>query len=243
VVTERPGEGVEGLVGERRVAVGSATLLGEFGYDGTLDAEKVGGPGHTRALLGVDGRLVATLELSDPPRQGAREIVRRLHETGVVHVAMLTGDRAAVADEIGAQLGVDRIYAEQTPEDKLAVVKAVGETPELAPIVMVGDGINDAPALALADVGIAMGSTAATASTETADAVVLVERIDRVVDAIRIGRRSLMIARQSVLVGIGLSLGAMIVAGLGYLAPLAGALFQEAVDAAVILNALRALRG
>jgi heavy metal translocating P-type ATPase len=242
-VTERPGEGVGGLVGERRVAVGSATLLREFGYDGTLDAEKGGGPGHTRALLGVDGRLVATLELSDPPREGAREIVRRLHETGVVHVAMLTGDRAAVADEIGAQLGVDRIYAEQTPEDKLAVVKAVGETPELAPIVMVGDGINDAPALALADVGIAMGSTAATASTETADAVVLVERIDRVVDAIRIGRRSLMIARQSVLVGIGLSLGAMIVAGLGYLAPLAGALFQEAVDAAVILNALRALRG
>jgi heavy metal translocating P-type ATPase len=241
--TERPGEGVEGLVGEHRVAVGSATLHREFGYDGTFDAEKGSGPGHTRALLGVDGRLVATLELSDPPREGAREIVRRLHETGVVHVAMLTGDRAAVADDIGAQLGVDRIYAEQTPEDKLAVVKAVRATPELAPIVMVGDGINDAPALALADVGIAMGSTAATASTETADAVVLVERIDRVVDAIRIGRRSLMIARQSVLVGIGLSLGAMIVAGLGYLAPLAGALFQEAVDVAVILNALRALRG
>jgi P-type E1-E2 ATPase len=143
---------------------------------------------------------------------------------------MLTGDRAAVADEIGAQLGVDRIYAEQTPEHKLAVVKAIRETPGLAPLVMVGDGINDAPALALADVGIAMGSTAATASTETAD-------------AIRIGRRSLMIARQSVLVGIGLSLGAMAVAGLGYLAPLAGALFQEAVDVAVILNALRALRG
>jgi heavy metal translocating P-type ATPase len=242
-VTERPGEGVEGLVGEHRVAVGSATLLREFGYDGTFDAEKGGGPRHTRALLGVNGRLVATLELSDPPREGAREIVRRLHETGVVHVAMLTGDRAAVADEIGAQLGVDRIYAEQTPEDKLAVVKAVRETPGLAPIVMVGDGINDAPALALADVGIAMGSTAATASTETADAVVLVERIDRVVDAIRIGRRSLMIARQSVLVGIGLSLGAMVVAGLGYLAPLTGALFQEAVDVAVILNALRALRG
>jgi heavy metal translocating P-type ATPase len=242
-VTERPGEGVEGLVGERRVAVGSATLLREFGYEGTLDAETAAKSYHARALVGVDGRLVATLELSDPPREGAREIVRRLHEAGVVQVAMLTGDRASVADEIGAQLGVDRIYAEQTPEDKLAVVKAVRETPGLAPIVMVGDGINDAPALALADVGIAMGSTAATASTETADAVVLVERIDRVVDAIRIGRRSLMIARQSVLVGIGLSLGAMVVAGLGYLAPLAGALFQEAVDVAVILNALRALRG
>jgi heavy metal translocating P-type ATPase len=243
-VTERSGQGVEGLVGENRVAVGSPTLLREFGYGGTFEAEKAGGPpGHTRALVGVDGRVVATLELSDPPREGARELVQRLHETGVVQVAMLTGDRAAVADEIGAQLGVDRIYSEQTPEDKLAVVKAVRETPGLGPLVMVGDGINDAPALALADVGIAMGSTAATASTETADAVVLVERIDRVVDAIRIGRRSLMIARQSVLVGIGLSLGAMVVAGLGYLAPLTGALFQEAVDVAVILNALRALRG
>jgi heavy metal translocating P-type ATPase len=242
-VSERPGQGIEGLVNEHRVAVGSAALLREFGYDGAFSAQADGEPRQAHALVGVDGRLVATIELSDPPREGACEITQRLHEAGVVLVAMLTGDRAAVAEEIGAQIGVDRIYAEQTPEDKLAVVKAIRETPGLGPLVMVGDGINDAPALALADVGIAMGSTAATASTETADAVVLVERIDRVVDAIRIGRRSLKIARQSVLVGIALSLGAMAVAGLGYLTPLAGALFQEAVDVAVILNALRALRG
>jgi len=242
-VTERPGQGIEGLVNEHRVAVGSAALLREFGYDGAFSAQADGEPRQARALVGVDGRLVAAIELSDPPREGACEITQRLHEAGVVRVAMLTGDRAAVAEEIGAQIGVDRIYAEQTPGDKLAVVKAIRETPGLGPLVMVGDGINDAPALALADVGIAMGSTAATASTETADAVVLVERIDRVVDAIQIGRRSLKIARQSVLVGIALSLGAMAVAGLGYLTPLAGALFQEAVDVAVILNALRALRG
>lgn len=156
---------------------------------------------------------------------------------------MLTGDRRAVAERLGALLGIDRIYAEQTPEEKLAVVRAIKQTPGLAPVVMVGDGINDAPALALADVGIAMGSSAATASTETADAVILVDRVDRVNDAIRIGRRSLSIAKQSVLAGMGLSLAAMIVACVGYLTPVGGAIFQEGVDVAVILNALRALRG
>jgi P-type E1-E2 ATPase len=160
-----------------------------------------------------------------------------------VHVAMLTGDHSAVAEAIGSRLSIDRIYAEQSPQEKLAVVKAIRETPGLSPVVMVGDGINDAPALALADVGIAMGLVGATASSETADAIVLVDRIDRVVDAVRIGRRSLGIARQSVLVGIGLSVAAMVFAACGFIAPLGGALLQEAVDVAVILNALRALGG
>jgi heavy metal translocating P-type ATPase len=242
-VAERPGQGIEGVVEGRHVAVGSDTHLHELGYDGLAAVEPQLEPGRARVLIGVDGRLAAALEFSDPPREGALGLIDRLHAAGIVQVAMLTGDRQAVAESVGSLLQVDRIYAQQSPEDKLEVVRAIGATPELGPVVMVGDGINDAPALALADVGIAMGSAGATASSETADAIVLVDRIDRVADAIEIGRRSLSIARQSVIAGIGLSLVAMAFAGLGFIAPVGGALLQEAVDVAVILNALRALRG
>ena len=148
---------------------------------------------------------------------------------------------SCVAEAVGDALKVDRVYAEQTPEQKLDVVRALQVRPDLRPIVMVGDGINDAPALALADVGIAMGSAGATVSSETADAIVLVDRVDRVADAVSFSRRALRIAHQSVLLGIGASLVAMAFAAFGFLPPVAGALLQEGIDIAVIVNALRAL--
>ena len=181
--------------------------------------------------------------MADELRPDAEGIVERLQAEGVRHVAMASGDRRSVAERIGRQLGLDRVYAEQSPGDKLDVVRSLRDDASLAPVVMVGDGVNDAPALALADLGIAMGTAGATVSAQTADAVITVDRIDRVADAVHTGRRSLHIARQSVLAGMGLSIAAMAVAAAGYLPPVAGALFQELIDLAVILNALRALRG
>ncbi len=241
-VEERLGQGIEGRVDGRRVAVGSHSWLRERGYDDFPRLAEVGS-GRTRVLVGVDSSIAGSIVLADQARDDAAGLADDLRSAGVRHVAMVTGDQAAVADEIGSRLGLDRIYSEHSPEEKLEVVRAMQENPELRPVMMVGDGINDAPALALADVGIAMGIAGATVASETADAVIVVNRIDRVADAVRIGRRSLHIALQSVLFGLGLSLLAMGFAAFGLIMPVAGALLQEVIDVAVILNALRALRG
>ncbi len=193
--------------------------------------------------MAIDGHVAGVIVVADELRSDASQLVPRLRAEGVRHVAILSGDRRAVAEQVGAELGVDRVYAELSAEDKLEVVRRVADDRQLKTVIMVGDGINDAPALAIADVGIAMGAGGATVSSETADAVITVDRVDRVADALHAGRRALSIARQSVLAGMGLSLVAMVVAAAGYLPPVAGALLQEAIDLAVILNALRALRG
>jgi P-type E1-E2 ATPase len=201
------------------------------------------GSGEAHVLVGLDGQLAGTIVMADELRPDANRMVQRLRDEGVRHVAMVSGDRRSVAERVGLQLGVDRVYAEQSPKAKLDVVRSLRAEPRLRPVVMVGDGVNDAPALALADIGIAMGAAGATVSSQTADAVITVDRVDRVVDALHAGRRALHIARQSVLCGMGLSLAAMLVAAFGYLPPVAGALLQEGIDLAVILNALRALYG
>jgi heavy metal translocating P-type ATPase len=239
---EAPGQGIEGVIEGRRVVLGSAAWLAEHGIvPGDSQALPRSLDGGAIVLVGVDGRLAGALAMGDRVRADAHELVRRLRAVGVRHVAMLSGDREDVARMVGEQLGMDRVYAEQSPEEKLAIVRRMREDTRLAPVVMVGDGINDAPALAMADVGIAMGGAGATVSSETADAVITVDRIDRVADGIEIGRRTMRIARESVIWGIGLSTCGMALAAAGLLVPVAGALFQEAIDVAVILNALRAL--
>ena len=244
--SEEPGRGIAGKVEGRDVVVGSSGWLEDHGYRGARAASRRlddgAEVGQAKVLVGIDGSLAGVILMADHVRPDAHGLAQSLRGAGIRHVALVSGDRREIAEEVGALVGADVVYAEQHPADKLDVVRAIRAQEHLRQVVMVGDGINDAPALALADVGIAMGAQGATVSSETADVVIVVDRVDRVVDAVRIGRRSLAIARQSVVAGLALSVGAMFVAAFGYLPPVAGALFQEVIDVAVILNALRALR-
>jgi P-type E1-E2 ATPase len=176
----------------------------------------------------------------DEVRAESGAVLRKLRRAGVRRVVLVTGDRTDRAESVGAALGVDVVVSEMTPQDKVAAVLAEHAN---GPVMMVGDGVNDAPALAAADIGVAMGARGAAASSEAADVVILVDRLDRLVDAVGIARRSRQIALQSVYAGIGLSMAGMIAAAFGYLTPVQGAILQEAIDVTVIVNALRALGG
>ncbi|MEP7309857.1 MAG: heavy metal translocating P-type ATPase [Acidobacteriota bacterium] len=259
-VREDPGSGIVGTVDGQRVAVGGRRWMAGIGFDvsalvpsGAIREEDAG---LARIHVGIDGFGAGTIVMADFLRPDAADAVRRLRELGVGEIAMVTGDRRSIAERLGAELDLDRIHAELSPADKVAIVNHAvagrggrnrsGGGPAWGgggTVVMVGDGVNDAPALAAADVGIAIGVAGATVSAETADVVITVGRIDRTADAVAIGRRSLGIARQSIIVGMALSMVAMGFAAAGMLPPVAGALLQEVIDLAVLLNALRALRG
>jgi P-type E1-E2 ATPase len=190
--------------------------------------------------LAVDGSLAGILVFGDSLRADARKALASLRASGIQRIVMLTGDDAAAAKRIGNTLDLDLVLADASPADKVTAVAAEKAS---APTMMVGDGINDAPALAAATVGVAMGARGATASSEAADIVVLTDRLQPVADAVRIAQRARAIALQSVVAGLSLSGVAMIAAASGYLTPVAGALLQEVIDVAVIVNALRALGG
>jgi heavy metal translocating P-type ATPase len=240
---EVPGTGIEGTVGASRVRLGKAEWVAE-GQRLPARARSVRRrslvEGSSAVFVGVDGELAGALLLEDLIRGDAPRTLRALKQAGFREVVLLTGDHEALAEVVGAALGVDRVLAERSPEEKVEAVLAARRQ---GTVVMVGDGINDAPALAAADVGIAMGARGATASSEAADLVIVPDRLDRLLDAVGVARRSRRIALESILVGMGLSGIAMGFAAAGYLAPVAGALLQEGIDVAVILNALRALGG
>ncbi len=243
-VSERPGIGVSGLVGGHRVRLGSGLWVGDehpLPEPVRIAHRRAQLEGASAVLVAVDGSVAGLLLLDDPLRPESARVVRSLRASGVGHLSMLTGDDTAVAEVVASALGLDQVRSDLSPGDKVAAVRERAAATD-GVTVMVGDGVNDAPALAGADVGVAMGARGATSSSEAADVVITIDRLDRLVDGIAIARWSRHIAVQSVVVGMGLSLVAMGFAAGGAIAPVLGAGLQEAIDVAVILNALRALR-
>jgi heavy metal translocating P-type ATPase len=242
-VTERHGSGIEGTVEGHRVALGKAAYVSE-GAPMPPRAREVRRrsmlDGSSCVFVAIDGRIAAALVIDDPTRPDAPRVIRSLRRAGIERVIMVTGDHPDVAESVGAALGVDRILSERDPSEKVEALEAEREA---GVVVMVGDGLNDAPALAAADVGVAMGARGATASSEAADVVLVADRLDGLVEAIGIARRSRAIAVQSVFLGMGLAFAFMIGGAFGLFRPAVGALIQELIDVAAILNALRALGG
>lgn len=241
-VSEEPGAGVSGEVERRRLRVGSyAYVAGNAPPPRWADAFGRRSARESAAMVyvAVDGTLAGALHMTDRMRTDAPRALRLLRAAGMRRIVMLTGDRQATAEAIGQALAVDEVRAGQTPQTKLDAVAAARKE---GIVLMVGDGINDAPALAAAQVGIAMGARGSPAAAEAAHVILLADRLDRLAFAVRIAQGTRRIALQSVMAGMGLSLAAMIVAAFGYLPPLAGALLQEGIDVATILNALRVLR-
>ncbi|WP_439596147.1 heavy metal translocating P-type ATPase [Falsiroseomonas sp.] len=241
-VTEVAGGGLLGRVEGQALMLGSEGFLLGQGLEprpGFGIAVQVAAAAGSVAWLAVEGRVAAAFVMADGLRQDAPRAVRRLRALGIARILLLSGDRAAAVAPIGRALRLDAVLADQAPEAKLAAVRRESAA---APTAMVGDGVNDAPALAAADVGIAMGAAGTAAAAEAGDVVLLVDRVDRVAEAIAIARRSRAIALRAIGLGMGLSGIAMGFAAAGLLPPLAGALVQEGVDVAAILYALTALR-
>jgi heavy metal translocating P-type ATPase len=239
-VWERHGYGVEGIAEGHTVRLGKAPWIVDGPTPGwvrrarrraTLD-------GSVTVFVAVDGQPAGVLLLTDPLRPDAPRMTRALRQAGIDRMVLVTGDRADIAQTIGRIVGIDTVYADRDPAEKLAIVRAEQQT---TPTIMVGDGINDAPALAAAGVGVALAARGATASAEAADVVLTADRVDGLADAILIARRSQRIARRAAAVGMALSVAAMVPAVAGLLSPTAGAILQEVIDVAAIAIALTAL--
>ncbi len=239
-VVEDPGRGLSGRVGDRQIVLGGSGYVLTKLSDGSAFTRAGVDSGTAVVAVGIDGSAAGLILLSDPIRTDAGATIAAFRAGGVRRIVMASGDRTDVAEKASSTLALDAVAGDLTPEGKVDLIRQerLGGV-----VVMVGDGVNDAPALALADVGVAIGARGSAASSEAADVVLLADDLSRLPLACGIARRSRKIARQSAVAGLVLSGGAMVLAALGYLAPVQGALLQEVIDVAVILNALRALRG
>lgn len=239
-VSETAGTGVVGVVDGRPVVIGGSRFVRGQSREGDPYALRKGvAEGSVVVAVAVAEELAGIIILKDELRPDAPAMLKDLKHAGINRIVLASGDRQDVVDSVARKLGISDAFGELAPSDKVAVVARESKQ---APTMMVGDGVNDAPALATAQVGVAMGARGSAASSESADVVLLVDRIASLTFAVTVAHRTRRIAMESVLIGLGLSIAAMIVAAFGYLPPVQGALIQEAIDIAVILNALRALR-
>ncbi|MCT9000930.1 heavy metal translocating P-type ATPase [Microbacterium memoriense] len=228
--------GVEAVLNGRRVVVGKPAYIAALAPE-THPA--ILGPGEAAAYVAIDGRFAGVLVLADDPRAESSRVVAWLRMNGVERITMLTGDAHPTATSIALQVGIEEVHADLLPPEKVYLAAQLHPRP----VMMVGDGVNDAPVLAAADIGVAMGAKGATAAGDAADVVILVDSLAKIVDAVSIGRHTLRVALTAIWIGIGLSIGLMIVAMTGTIPAVAGALTQELVDLATIVYALRALGG
>ena len=228
--------GVEARFGAGVVRIGKLSFINE----GTADATATHLVGGELAMyIAVDDRFAGSIVASDRVRDIARQTVADLARLGVRENLMLTGDARGTAQHVASQAGIVHVRADCLPSDKVDAVRALTRRP----VIMVGDGVNDAPVLAVADVGIAMGAKGSTAASESADVVILLDDISRTVRAVRIGKDTVQVALQSIWLGIILSVVLMVVAAFGLIPATAGAISQEIVDLVTIVNALRAIGG
>ncbi len=239
------GKGVQGNVDGKQYTFGTLSFIASEGVQISQELQQRNDEleRHQQIVvyLSCAEAILGSMTFGDSVRPEVKSLFASLRHMGIRRVLMLTGDKREAALEVGKEIGLgpDDVRAQCLPEDKVSEVELLRRS--LAPVVMVGDGVNDAPALAAADVGIAMGGRGSTASSEAGDIVILVDQIERVGEALCIGHHVLRIAKQSIFIGIGLSFVLMLLATAGYILPVVGALLQEVIDVLVIFNALRVL--
>lgn len=226
---EVTGQGIQATVNDKNIRVGKASFVGTTTQ---LSSEK------TAVYISINDCYVGYITFTDIVRKESAETIKELNQLGITKTIMLTGDHQSIANQIAEEVGISEVYAECLPEEKINVIKTLSDADR--PGIMVGDGVNDAPALAVADIGIAMGAHGSTAASESADAVILKDDLSRVSAAVRLSQDTMQIARQSVLIGIVICVILMLIASTGVIPALLGAALQEVIDTVSILSALRA---
>ncbi len=229
-LSEVTGNGVTAQIAGQTIKVGKASFV--------APTAQVAETTQTCVYISLNDRYIGTITFIDKLRFEAAQTMQTLRDHGVKHLMMLTGDQQAIAQTIAKEVGIDDVRAKLLPEEKIKALKAVPESEH--PVIMVGDGVNDAPSLTVADVGIAMGAHGATAASESADVVILKDDLLKVAKAVEIAQDTLRIARQAVLIGIFICVFLMLVASTGFIPAIVGAMFQEVIDTVSILWGLRA---